>query len=93
MPASTIRPRMTPRRPAIAATSPLLVLGLALGFAACQTTGPSIAATTPLASTAPTPTPVTTPSFAAASPTPTPVSGTAACDPLSLSSCVAVMTQ
>jgi len=80
---------MTQRRPALAATAPLLAIGLSVLLAACQTSGPSTAPTA-AATLAPTAaaTPTAVPTFPAASPTPTPVTGTGACDPTNLAAAI-----
>ncbi|HEX8024582.1 MAG TPA: DUF4232 domain-containing protein [Candidatus Limnocylindrales bacterium] len=81
---------MSPRRPALAASTPLLGLGFALLLAACQASGPSVgpASLVPTASATAAATPTDVPSNPAASPTPTPVSGTGACDPKNLAAAV-----
>jgi hypothetical protein len=81
---------MTSRRPAPAAPAFLLVLSLGMVLAACSTTGPSIAVPATLA---PSPTLAATASpvltvAPAASPTPTPITGTAPCNPASLSAVI-----
>ncbi len=75
-----MRQRMTPKRPAPAAS--LLSLGalLALALAACSTAGPSIVANTPVPVT---PLPSVAPT-SGPSPTPTPVAGSGFCDPAAL---------
>lgn len=83
---------MTSRRPASAASAALLVFSLGLVLAACSTTGPSIAASAPaspapIATVAVTASPVLS-AAPAVSPTPTPISGTAPCDPASLSAVI-----
>ena len=80
---------MSSRRPALAATSPLLVIGLALSLVAC-TSSPSAPPATPGATAVPTASPVASVAVTApaASPTPTPVSGTAACDPANLAAAI-----
>jgi hypothetical protein len=89
MPAATIRPRMTPRRSALAATTALLA-GLALAVGACTsgtaTLAPTLGPTTAPATLVPTAAPSLAPTAAAPSPTPTPVTGGGAtpCDPASL---------
>lgn len=89
MPAASIRRHMTPRRPALAASTPLLVLGLAVAMAACSTTGPSPSPTTgPTAAATVAASPTSAPSAPAVSPTPTPVSGTGACDPARLAATI-----
>jgi hypothetical protein len=81
---------MTSRRPASAAAASLLVFSLGLVLAACSTTGPSIAAPATLG---PSPTVSATASPVltvgpAVSPTPTPITGTAPCNPASLSAVI-----
>jgi hypothetical protein len=82
MPAATMRRLMLPRRPALATSISLLLVGLCLALAACSTSGPSIVASTPLVVT---PLPTTAPpTVPAASPTPTPIAGTGPCNPSAL---------
>jgi hypothetical protein len=77
---------MSPRRPALAASAPVLVFGLALTLVACSPSAPSSPGLT--SATTPVPTAAATVSAGTlepgASPTPTPVAGTSACNPASL---------
>jgi hypothetical protein len=84
MPADTMQPRMTLRRPVPAA--PLLSLGLVLLLAACSPAAPSIVASSPVTAS-----PVVSPSTATTlgpSPTPTPVAGSGFCSPDALSAAI-----
>lgn len=82
---------MSSRRPALAATFPLLVLGLMLLLAACTPAAPSSAATAG-ATVSPTlagaTSPVASPGVTAGAASPTPVSGTAACNPTALAAAI-----
>jgi len=73
---------MSPRRPASAASAPVLVFGLALSLVACSPGAPSSPGAT--SGTTPIPSAAATAAGPAASPTPTPVAGTSACNPASL---------
>lgn len=85
---------MTSRRPALAATTPRSILGMALLLGGCSAGPVSSPTIAPLptagATLAPSAAPTVAPSPSAVAPlaSPTPVSGTAACDPASLAASI-----